>query len=36
VLPVTKLDGDRVGSGKPGTLWKKAYALFQEAKRRLG
>ena len=32
VLPVTKLDGDPVGSRKPGALWKKAYALFQERK----
>jgi len=34
VLPVTKLDGDPVGSRKPGALWKKAYALFQDAKRK--
>jgi D-alanine transaminase len=34
VLPVTKLDGDPVGSRKPGALWKKAYALFQERKKR--
>lgn len=32
VLPVTKLDGDPVGGRKPGPLWKKAYALFQECK----
>jgi len=32
VLPVTKLDGEPVGSRKPGPLWKKAYALFQAAK----
>jgi len=32
VLPVTKLDGEPVGSRKPGTLWKKAYALFQAKK----
>jgi len=32
VLPVTKLDGDPVGARKPGALWKKAYALFQDAK----
>ncbi len=32
VLPVTRLDGDPVGSRKPGPLWKKAYALFQAAK----
>ena len=34
VLPVTRLDGEPVGSRKPGPLWKKAYALFQERKRR--
>jgi D-alanine transaminase len=33
VLPVTKLDGDPVGARKPGPMWKKAYALFQDAKR---
>jgi len=32
VLPVTRLDGEPVGSRKPGPLWKKAYALFQGAK----
>jgi D-alanine transaminase len=34
VLPVTKLDGEPVGTRKPGALWKKAYALFQERKKR--
>jgi D-alanine transaminase len=34
VLPVTRLDGDPVGSRKPGPLWKKAYALFQERKKK--
>ncbi|MGH8480952.1 MAG: D-amino acid aminotransferase, partial [Nevskiaceae bacterium] len=34
VLPVTKLDGDPVGSRKPGPVWKKAWALLQDAKRR--
>ena len=34
VLPVTRLDGEPVGSRRPGALWKKAYALFQERKRR--
>jgi D-alanine transaminase len=34
VLPVTKLDGEGVGARKPGALWKKAYALFQERKKR--
>jgi D-alanine transaminase len=32
VLPVTRLDGEPVGSRKPGPLWKKAYALLQAAK----
>jgi len=32
VLPVTRLDGEPVGSRRPGALWKKAYALFQTAK----
>jgi D-alanine transaminase len=32
VLPVTKLDGDPVGSRKPGPVWKKACALFQQLK----
>ena len=34
VLPVTKLDGDPVGGRKPGPVWKKAWALFQERKKR--
>jgi D-alanine transaminase len=34
VLPVTKLDNEPVGSRKPGPMWKKAYALFQECKKR--
>jgi D-alanine transaminase len=33
VLPVTRLDGEPVGGRKPGPVWKKAWALFQEAKR---
>ena len=36
VLPVTKLDGEPVGGRKPGPVWKKAYALFQDYKRRAG
>jgi D-alanine transaminase len=35
VLPVTRLDGDPVGARKPGPLWKKAYALFQERKKKV-
>ena len=34
VLPVTKLDGEPVGTRKPGPMWKKAFALFQERKKR--
>jgi D-alanine transaminase len=34
VLPVTRLDGQQVGAGRPGALWQKAHALFQERKRR--
>ncbi|MGQ0586949.1 MAG: D-amino acid aminotransferase [Gammaproteobacteria bacterium] len=34
VLPVTRLDGEPVGTRKPGPMWKKAYALFQDAKRK--
>lgn len=34
VLAVTRLDGKPVGTGKPGPLYAKAYALFQDIKRR--
>lgn len=34
VLAVTTLDGQPVGKGKPGALYAKAYALFQDLKRR--
>lgn len=30
VLPVTKLDGVAVGSGKPGETWKKMHDCFQQ------
>jgi len=33
VLPVTRLDGKAVGSGKPGTVYKRIYRLYQEYKR---
>ncbi len=32
VLPVTILDGQPVGSGKPGALWQKIDALYQQYK----
>ena len=34
VLPVTRLDNEPVGARKPGPMWKKAYAAFQERKKR--
>lgn len=34
VLPVTRLDGEPVGDGKPGPVWRKAHTLFQDFKRR--
>ena len=32
VLAVTTLDGKPVGSGKPGPVFKRMHALFQEHK----
>ncbi len=32
VLPVTLLDGNKVGSGQPGPVYAKLYAAYQEAK----
>ncbi|MBL4638166.1 MAG: D-amino-acid transaminase [Proteobacteria bacterium] len=34
VLPVTTLDGVAVSSGKPGEVWKKIDALYQQYKQR--
>ena len=31
-LPVTQLDGKAVGTGKPGPVWKKIKAFYQEHK----
>ncbi|MEO7744319.1 MAG: D-amino acid aminotransferase [Usitatibacter sp.] len=36
VLAVTTLDGKPVGSGKPGPVFKRMHALFQEHKAKLG
>lgn len=36
VYPVTEIDGNPAGGGKPGPVWNKVYALFQEHKRELG
>ena len=33
VLAITALDGKPVGDGKPGMLFKRMHALFQEFKR---
>lgn len=34
-MPVTRLDGKPVGSGAPGTVWKRIRALFEDYKREL-
>ncbi|HDJ86265.1 MAG TPA: D-amino acid aminotransferase, partial [Chromatiales bacterium] len=35
ILPVTQLDGEAVGAGRPGPLWTRMHALFQGYKARL-
>lgn len=35
VQPVTTLDGQPVGSGRPGPLWRRVYDEFQRSKREL-
>jgi D-alanine transaminase len=35
VQPVTRLDGEPVGSGRPGPLWRRVYEEFQRWKREL-
>jgi D-alanine transaminase len=32
VLPVTSIDGQAIGNGKPGPLYHKLYAAYQAAK----
>ena len=32
VLPITKLDGKPVGDGRPGPVWRKVHAAYQQAK----
>ncbi|MGC4028641.1 MAG: D-amino acid aminotransferase [Steroidobacteraceae bacterium] len=34
VQPVTRLDGEAVGSGRPGPLWRRIYDAWQGLKRR--
>ena len=36
VQPVTRLDGQPVGSGTPGPVWRRVYQAFQEFKRAAG
>ena len=36
VLPVTTLDNAPIGTGRPGPLWQRVDALYQDAKARLG
>ena len=35
VLAITQLDGKTVGKGKPGPLFKRMYALYQDYKNRV-
>jgi D-alanine transaminase len=35
IIAVTRLDGDAVGDGSPGPLWRRVHALFQDYKRAL-
>ncbi|MEI6415181.1 MAG: D-amino acid aminotransferase [Pseudomonadota bacterium] len=32
ILPVTRLDGRPVGEGKPGPIWRRLWALYQDYK----
>ncbi len=36
VLPITQIDGKPVGDGKPGPVYARMYALFQDYKARAG
>jgi D-alanine transaminase len=35
ILPVTRLDGNRVGNGTPGTVWHTMYQYYQDNKAQL-
>jgi D-alanine transaminase len=35
IIPIVELDGDLIGTGKPGVMWKLFYKLFQEHKQSL-
>jgi D-alanine transaminase len=32
ILPVSRLDGQAIGSGRPGPIYEKLYAGYQRAK----
>jgi len=32
ILPVTRLDGQAIGNGRPGPIYQKLYAGYQRAK----
>jgi D-alanine transaminase len=34
-MPVTRLDGDAVGSGRPGPVWRRMNDLYQAYKAEL-
>jgi D-alanine transaminase len=35
IIPIVELDGNKIGDGKPGSVWKKLYHLFQDSKQSL-
>ena len=35
VVAVTRVDGEPIGNGRPGPLWRRVYDLFQAYKREL-
>jgi D-alanine transaminase len=34
VVPVTRLDGSALGTGKPGPIWRRVFDEFQALKKR--
>lgn len=32
IIPVTRLDGEAVGDGRPGAVWRRLHTLFQQYK----
>lgn len=35
ILPVTRLDGKKIGAGQPGPIWSRMLALYQDYKQRV-